>query len=159
MLRRPPISTRPDTLLPYTTLFRSLRLDPADAPAEHAEAVDHRRVAVGADERVGIGNLVPVRPLRMPHRLADIFEIDLMADAGAGGHDLEIVERLRAPFEELVALHVALIFERDVILERLGGAEFVDHHRVIDDEMDGHLRRSAEARVGKGGVSTGRSRG
>src|SRR3546814_12571455 len=97
----------------------------------------------------------------MPHRLADIFEIDLMADAGAGGHDLEIVERLRAPFEELVALHVALIFERDVILERLGGAEFVDHHRVIDDEMAGHLRvdllrvaaelaaRSEERRVGK----------
>src|SRR3546814_10562870 len=67
----------------------------------------------------------------LPHRLADIFEIDLMADAGAGGHDLEIVERLRAPFEELVALHVALIFERDVILERFGGAEFVDHPREI----------------------------
>src|SRR3546814_15542623 len=116
-------------------------LDPADAPAEHAEAVDHRRVAVGADERVGIGNLVPVRPLRMPHRLADIFEIDLMADAGAGGHDLEIVERLRAPFEELVALHVALIFERDVILERLGGAE-----------------RSEERRLGKECVSTCSSR-
>src|SRR3546814_15439749 len=25
MIRRPPISTRPDTLFPYTTLFRSLR--------------------------------------------------------------------------------------------------------------------------------------
>ena len=34
---------------------RGLGLDPADAPAEHAEAVDHRRVRVGADERVGIG--------------------------------------------------------------------------------------------------------
>ncbi len=32
---------------------RRLRLDPADAPAEHAEAVHHRRVGVGADERVG----------------------------------------------------------------------------------------------------------
>ena len=34
---------------------RRLGLDPADAPAEHAQAVDHRRVRVGADERVGIG--------------------------------------------------------------------------------------------------------
>ena len=34
---------------------RRLGLDPADAPAEHAEAVDHRRVRVGADQGVGIG--------------------------------------------------------------------------------------------------------
>jgi hypothetical protein len=32
-----------------------LGLDAADAPAEHAEAVDHGGVAVGADQRVGIG--------------------------------------------------------------------------------------------------------
>ena len=59
-----------------------------------------------------------------------------MADAGARRHDLEIVERLAAPFQELVALAVALIFELDVLLERLRGAELVDHHPVIDDEMD-----------------------
>src|SRR5207245_10238664 len=66
------------TPFPYTTLFRSLgqrarqpepddlwhehrerlaehsRLgfDAADAPAQHPEPVDHRRVRVGADERV-----------------------------------------------------------------------------------------------------------
>ena len=59
-----------------------------------------------------------------------------MADAGAGRHDLEIVERDRAPFQELVALDVALIFERDILLERLGRAELVDHDAVIDDEVD-----------------------
>src|SRR3546814_10275228 len=31
MIRRPPRSTRPDTLLPYTTLFRSARLTAAEA--------------------------------------------------------------------------------------------------------------------------------
>src|SRR3546814_13967229 len=31
MIRRPPRPTRPDTLLPYTTLFRSLRLRPNSA--------------------------------------------------------------------------------------------------------------------------------
>ena len=39
---------------------RRLRLDPADAPAQDAEAVDHGGVAVGADQRVGIGDLPPV---------------------------------------------------------------------------------------------------
>src|SRR3546814_9085994 len=41
MIRRPPRSTRTDTLFPYTTLFRSLRLGAVDAvPA------GRRRVAV-----------------------------------------------------------------------------------------------------------------
>ena len=39
---------------------RRFGLDPADAPAEHAEAVDHRRVAVGADQRVRIGDRLAV---------------------------------------------------------------------------------------------------
>ena len=34
---------------------RRLGLDPADAPAEHAQPVDHRRVRVGPDQRVGVG--------------------------------------------------------------------------------------------------------
>ena len=33
---------------------RRLGLDPADAPAEHAQAVDHRRVRVGPDQRVRV---------------------------------------------------------------------------------------------------------
>src|SRR3546814_1837067 len=39
MIRRPPRSTRPDTLFPYTTLFRSLHLDAgrgADQPLARA---------------------------------------------------------------------------------------------------------------------------
>src|SRR3546814_14534781 len=40
MIRRPPISTRTDTLFPYTTLFRS-----------HAESNDRRWRAHGADTR------------------------------------------------------------------------------------------------------------
>ena len=33
------------------------RLNSADAPADHAEAVDHGGVRVGADERVGVEEL------------------------------------------------------------------------------------------------------
>src|SRR3546814_18759073 len=35
MIRRPPRSTRTDTLFPYTTLFRSLRADNAISEDEH----------------------------------------------------------------------------------------------------------------------------
>ena len=119
---------------------RGLGLDPADAPAEHAEAVDHRRVAVGPDQRVGIGDLLAILVGGRPDRLGDMLQVDLVADAGAGRHDLEIVERRRAPFEELVALGIALIFKLDILLERARRPEFVDHHAMIDDQVDRHLR-------------------
>src|SRR3546814_8845907 len=41
MIRRPPISTRTDTLFPYTTLFRSLPVD--DAGRHHAWRIRHDR--------------------------------------------------------------------------------------------------------------------
>ena len=65
-----------------------------------------------------------------------MLEVDLVADAGAGRHDLEIVERLGAPLEELVALGVAVIFELDVLAERARRAELVDHHAMVDDQVD-----------------------
>src|SRR3546814_6641068 len=54
MIRRPPRSTRTDTLFPYTTLFRSIVLEPSvDAPmrmdAQHGGAVDAQSRANGED--------------------------------------------------------------------------------------------------------------
>ncbi len=74
-----------------------LGLDTANAPTEHREAIDHGGVAVGADQRVGKGYRVYALALLVPHGLRQIFEIDLVADAGAGRHHAEIVERARAP--------------------------------------------------------------
>ncbi len=122
---------------------RRLRLDAADAPAEHGEAVDHGGVAVGADERVGIGDLDRLAVallLRRPHRLGEIFEIDLMADAGAGRHDREVGEGLLAPLQEAVALLVLLVFARHVLRQRFRGAEMVDDDRMVDDEVDRNER-------------------
>src|SRR3546814_3842117 len=62
MIRRPPRSTRTDTLFPYTTLFRSLRLDgdaaamqldqlAADAEAE-AAALAAPDAGIGLPERL-----------------------------------------------------------------------------------------------------------
>src|SRR3546814_6010038 len=48
MIRRPPRSTRTDTLFPYTTLFRSVRTQAAQVQARTA-----RRVSVGAAAQRG----------------------------------------------------------------------------------------------------------
>ena len=82
---------------------RRLGLDPADAPAEDAEAVDHRRVRVGADERVGKRDAVPLLD-----DAAEVLEVDLMDDSGSGRDDLQVAERALAPAQKRVALEVAL---------------------------------------------------
>ena len=77
-----------------------LGLDAADAPAQHGEPVHHRRMRIGADERVGIGDLDSfgfaarrrIFLLAGPNGLGEIFEIDLVANPGARRDDAEIVE-------------------------------------------------------------------
>ena len=95
---------------------RRLGLDPADAPAEHAEPVDHRRVRVGADERVGVG-LRDAVDLALEDDPAQVLEVDLVADPGRRRHDAEVVEGLLAPAQEGVALAVALVVAVGVDVE------------------------------------------
>src|SRR3546814_10483904 len=45
MIRRPPRSTRTDTLFPYTTLFRSVRFLSLDRGGEQRQIVETRRQA------------------------------------------------------------------------------------------------------------------
>ena len=97
-------------------------------------------MAVGADERIGVGDFLTVLVLIGPDGLAEILKVHLVADAGAGGHNAEVVKRLLAPLEEGIALDVALIFAVDVHLERARVAEFVDHDGVVDHEVDGVQR-------------------
>ncbi|MCY1501117.1 hypothetical protein D9M68_351800 [compost metagenome] len=114
---------------------RGLGLDAADAPAEHAEAVDHGGVRVGADQGVGegVGQAVLVPG---PHGAAEVLQVDLVADAGARRHHAEVVEGALAPAQEGVAFAVALHFDLDVLPEGGLGGEAVHHHRVVDHQVD-----------------------
>src|SRR3546814_8106257 len=60
MLRRPPRSTRTDTLCPYTTLFRSVRprLRVPDVPRQHSL---RRRVSAGYVHRPSVDRQAPDR--------------------------------------------------------------------------------------------------
>ena len=109
------------------------RFDAADAPADHAESIDHGGVGIRADEGVGV-----VDSVFFKHAFGKVFEIDLMDDADARGHDLEGIEGLFAPFEELVALAVAVEFEVEVAREGVARTRKVDLDAMVDDEVDRH---------------------
>ena len=96
-------------------------------------------MAVGADKRIRIGDRFAVFFLG-PNRLGEIFEIHLVADTGPRRHGAEVIESRLAPAQELITLLVALIFQFHIQLERVLGAEIVDHHRVVDDQIDRHER-------------------
>ena len=110
---------------------RGLGLDAADAPADHADAVDHRGVRIGADQ--GVREHHVARPADPAEQ---VLEIDLMDDADAGRHDLQALEGLHAPFQEGIAFAIALELERDVPAQGVGRAIVVHLYRVIDDQVD-----------------------
>jgi hypothetical protein len=114
---------------------RRLGLDPSDAPAEDAEPVDHRRVRVGPDERVGEGDAVPIVD-DAPEEL----EVDLVHDPGRRWNDLEVGERALAPAKEGVAFPVPLELELGIPEDRAPRRELVDLNRVVDHELRGQLR-------------------
>src|SRR3546814_7036051 len=55
MIRRPPRSTRTDTLFPYTTLFRSGEVQGVVGAADHERGVLVRALAVAGDVAGGAG--------------------------------------------------------------------------------------------------------
>ena len=112
-----------------------LGLDAADAPAHDAEPVDHGRVGIGADERVGV-----VDAVALEDALREVLEVDLVDDADARRHDLEPLERLHAPLEELVPGAVAPELDLHVEAQGVGRRPLVDLDRVVHDEGDGDER-------------------
>jgi hypothetical protein len=112
-----------------------LGLDAAHAPAHTADAVDHGGVAVGADQGVGEGGAVAGGD-----HGGQVFEVDLVADAGGRRHDPELPEGRLPPAEELVALEVALVLQLGVAAQGVVAAVDVDLHGVVDDQVGGDER-------------------
>ena len=115
---------------------RRLGLDPANAPTQHAQPVDHRRVRVGAHERVGDRHLAATDVADL-HDLRDVLEIHLVADAHPGRDEREVVEGLLGPSQQRVPLAVAFYLLFYVAGVGVAKAEGVDLNRVVDDEVNG----------------------
>src|SRR3546814_11732025 len=73
MIRRPPRSTRTDTLFPYTTLFRSNRPAFASSTPPFVETPHPRH-------RIGVGQRVQDR--RQRHRIFILTQLELARQAG-----------------------------------------------------------------------------
>src|SRR3546814_13678994 len=140
MIRRPPRSTRPDTLFPYTTLFRSvaigiilrldLALDAALAEIERAQRADFDRAGDAAFDQA---------------RLLRLVDLDIVDEFGG-----ELVEvhrtvaaavRRVAPIEGRVREEGAKAAQRD-----FGGVALLAVGRRAGD------RRARLARDGRGAV-------
>ncbi len=59
-----------------------------------------------------------------------------MHDAHAGRHHAEVGKRALAPPQELIAFAIPLELEVDVRLQRVGAAEAIHLHRMVDDQVD-----------------------
>src|SRR3546814_13077834 len=129
MIRRPPRSTRTDTLFPYTTLFRSVVVVAAGDGVISRAADDHV-VAVIADEHVG----------------GLVAENDIVAATAAGILDHPAIG-------DGVAA-VDAIAERDDATARRSIVEGSRHQVDL-----GITHRSEARRVGEGVVSKRRPRG
>ncbi len=119
-----------------------LGFNAADAPAEHAEAVDHGGVRIGADHGIGIHRAVLVAE----DDLCEILQVDLVDDAGVGRDDAEVPEGGLSPAKQHVALAIALEFQDGVEVEGVLAAEVVYLHGVIDHQVRGHQG------IGAGGI-------
>jgi hypothetical protein len=117
-------------------------LEAGHAPADDAEAVDHRRMAVDANHRVGINERARAR-LFGAHDARQVFEIDLVTDAAAGGNYAQPPEGVVAPAQKPVTLRIPLVFEGCVAAERVGARGVVGDDRMIDDEVDRNHRIDA----------------
>jgi hypothetical protein len=106
-------------------------------PAQHAQAVDHRCVAVGAHQTVGQGDDLAVLLPRL-YDSSQVFKVDLMNDTGSRRHNAEILESALAPAQKLVALSVALVLAFGVANEGVGRAKRIYLYGVVYDQVYRH---------------------
>ena len=102
-------------------------------------------MGIRAHDRIGVGEQAAVALGGEDYR-REVFQVDLVNDAGIGRHHAEVAERRLAPAQQGVAFLVALEFEQRVDGEGLRRAVLIHLDGVVDDQVDGD-ERVGEARV------------
>src|SRR3546814_20233484 len=85
MIRRPPRSTRTDTLFPYTTLFRSIELSPDDTTRAQHEL----NGIMGLIEQLQAVDTTGIEPMAHPLAAHQGIQLRLRDDKPAPTHTLE----------------------------------------------------------------------
>ncbi|MNO78679.1 hypothetical protein D3C76_698270 [compost metagenome] len=117
-----------------------LPFQPTNAPAQHTNGIDHRRVAVGGDHVVRVEQALPVRCATFPNDLGQRLHVHLVNDAGTRWDHTKVVQALLSPFDETVALAVAAEVDVQVLLDRVRLGVALDDHRVVDSQYSGDER-------------------
>ena len=102
------------------------RFDAADTPSDDAEAVNHRRMRIGADDGIGISDTFFCH-----NDLREVFQVYLMHDADGRRDDVEFFKRLLSPFEEFIPLFVAFKLAAGIELKSVFGAVSVHLYGMI----------------------------
>ena len=95
---------------------------------------------VGAHAGVEVGEVATALPCLGHDDFGEVFDVDLVDDAGSRRHHAKVAEGLLAPTQELVAFAVALVFDVHVLFDRVGHAVLVDLHGMVDDHVGLDLR-------------------
>ena len=93
-------------------------------------------MAIRAHQCIRIGDFITVLVSITPNGLGQIFEVYLMANPRSRGNNAEIVKRVLAPFQKGITLHIAFIFAIHVHLKGAGIAKFINHHRMVDNQIN-----------------------
>ncbi len=114
----------------------AFRFQSADANRQHAQRVDHRCVRVGADQRIGKGHA-----LQRLHYRRHALQVDLVQDAIAWWDHVDVLERLLGPVDEIEAIFITTVFDRAILVERVGvEAAAFDGQRMVHHQLGRHDR-------------------
>src|SRR3546814_13385723 len=148
MIRRPPRSTRPYTLFPYTTLFRSWRSGRTYLSTDARSRIE------------GIGRPL-VEPSFQPHVIDRMIEVKDAASFAAARFLSERLGRRVGPSTGTNLIGVIELAEEMAARGEHGSIVsliFDPGERYLDSAFDSGWRRSEERRVGKEWVGTCRYR-
>lgn len=91
--------------------------------------------------RVSTNNgIVIEKTIAIKDYASEVLKVDLMDNTRAWRNNLEIVEGLGAPFEELEALSVSVELDDLVLLGSIRSTEYISLNGVINNEINGTKR-------------------
>jgi hypothetical protein len=113
------------------TKHHSLSLDTTNTPSSDTKTIDHGGVRVGTDKGVGVQEAIVVE-----HHSSKVFEVDLMNNTRAGGHNLEVVESALSPLQELKSLVISLELQLLILAEGILSLGNINLNGVVNDQID-----------------------